>query len=170
MRKHTGLNNRMKQIMESVMNSKMRNLMFGGACVAVAVMGLPALAADGNLVQLTIQTAESMEGMGSMPPQTTTRKVCMSAQRFDTEQLLKSDNHEGCKLTNYKSSAKLVTFDLLCEQPMAITSHGEFHLTDAANFTGKVHSEAQVEGHAMSIDATYTGQKLGSCNYTPEKA
>lgn len=84
------------------MNSKLRNIILGGALVAAAILVVPALAADGNLVQLTIQTEEHMAGMSAIPAHTLTRKVCMSAGRFDPEQLLKAESQTDCKLTNYK--------------------------------------------------------------------
>lgn len=150
------------------MNSKLLTVTFGGALIAAVAIGIPALAADGNLVDLSIQTEMHVEGMSSLPPHTSERKVCMQATRLEAQDLLTHRLASGCKVTNYKIDGKLVTFDVMCTKPES-RIHGEFHLTDAANFIGKVHSEANAEGHAMSMDAIYTGTKVGTCDYVPPK-
>lgn len=155
------------------MNNKLRNLMFGGACVAAAVMAVPALAAGGNLVELTIQTEEHMPDMPQMvsiPPQTVTRKVCIGAGRFDPQQLLKAQSNTDCKLTHYKMSGDVITFDESCTQPATVTSHGEFHVSDSGDFSGKMHTVMNAAGHSVSVDSSYQGKKVGSCDYTPPKA
>ena len=151
------------------MNNILQNAFVGGAFLAAAVMGMPALAANGNLVQVTIQTEMNVPGMGSMPAQTTTRKVCMGTGRFTAEQLLKSEPKNNCKITNYKIAGNVVTFDSVCRGATTVTTHGEFHLSGAANFTGKIHGEINAEGHAATMDATYTGVRVGTCDYTPPK-
>ena len=137
--------------------------------MAAAVAGIPVLAANGNLVQVTIQSEMNVPGMGSMPPHTTTHKVCMGAGRFTAEQLLKSEPGTECKVTNYKIAGNLVTFDSVCTGEATVTTHGEFHLSGVANFTGKVHGEITAEGHPATMDATYTGVRVGTCDYTPSK-
>lgn len=154
------------------MNNKLRNVMFGGAFVAAAAMSVPALAANGNLVELTIQTEEHMPDMpqmASIPPQTVTRKICIGAGRFDPQQLLKAESGSDCKLTNYKMSGDVITFDESCTRPAAVTSHGEFHVSGSGDFTGKMHTEMNAAGHAISVDSSYQGKKVGSCDYTPSK-
>lgn len=64
----------------------------------------------------------------------------------------------------------MITFDQSCTKPAAVTSHGEIHLTDGANFTGKMHTEMSVEGHTITVDTSYKGERVGACNYTPPKA
>lgn len=150
------------------MNNRLRNTLFGGGLIAAALIAMPALAADGNLMEITIHTEQQVSGMGQLPAQTVQRKICMSAKRFDTEQLLKSVVHSGCKLTNYKSAGELLTFDVVCDKPIQVTSHAEFH-GNAANFTGNMHSDVNANGHAMSLDANYTGTKVGTCDYVPPK-
>jgi len=151
------------------MNSILRNMIVGGAFLAAAAMGMPAFAANGNLVEVTIQTEMNMPGMGSMPAHTTTRKVCMGSGRFTAEQLLKSEPEGNCKITNYKIAGKVVTFDSVCTGTTTVTTHGEFHLSGVANFTGKIHGVINAEGQAATMDATYTGVRVGACDYTPTK-
>lgn len=151
------------------MNSKLKSLMFGGALAAAASISAPALAANGKLVQLTVQTEDHMAGVPSIPTQTVVRKICSGAGHFDPEQLLKAEAKTDCKITHYKMHGKDVSFDQVCTKPVAVLSHGEFHLTDAADFTGKLHTEINMAGHAMSIDTSYTGKQIGTCNYVPGK-
>lgn len=151
------------------MNSKLRNTMFGGALVTGALMALPAMAANGNLMQLTIKVVENMAGMASMPAQTVTRKICMGTEKFDPQEMLRQQSGTDCKISNYKMDGKVITFDESCTKPAAVTAHGEFHLGDGPNFTGTMHTEMNAAGHAITVDSSYTGERVGACEYTPKK-
>lgn len=151
------------------MNNKLRNTMFGGVLVTGALMAVPAVAANGNLMQLTIKVVESMTGMAAMPARTMTRKICMTTGKFNPQAMLRRKSGTDCKITNYKMNGKLVTFDESCTQPAAVTSHGVFHLGDGPNFTGKMHTEMTAAGHKITVDSSYIGKRVGSCKYTPKK-
>jgi hypothetical protein len=154
------------------MKVRFLSALLGAGLMTFAMSAEPVWAAGtaGNLMQLTIQAVEHMAGMPVMPPHTVSQKVCMSAKRFDPEQMLRKQSQTDCKITNYKMNGKVITFDETCTQPAAITSHGEFHLGDGPNFTGTMHTEMSMEGHAITVDTSYTGERVGSCTYTPKAA
>ncbi|MGH8114725.1 MAG: DUF3617 domain-containing protein [Rhodanobacteraceae bacterium] len=151
------------------MNGRLRNAMFGGALVAGALVAMPAVAANGNLMQLTIKVVENMAGMAQMPAQTITRKICMAAGRFDPQAMLRAQSGSDCKISNYKMNGKVITFDEGCTRPAAVTAHGEFHLGNGPNFTGTMHTEMNAAGHAISVDSSYVGERIGACEPTPKK-
>lgn len=150
------------------MTSKLLILASGGVLIIVLAMNLPALAADGNLVELSIQTEMHREGMGPIPAASMKHKVCMRTARLEAQDLLTHQLANGCKIANYKIDGTLVTFDAICSKP-EVRSHGEFHMTGAADFTGKVHTEMNTQGLSVTMDSSYTGKKIGSCNYVPPK-
>jgi Protein of unknown function (DUF3617) len=135
----------------------------------VCVLAVPAWSADadGNLMALTIHIKQTMTGMAAMPARTLTTKVCTRPGHFDPHALHDNPGKARCKVTNYRMQGNVITFDEVCTAPMAITSHGVFHVTGGADFTGTTHTAFNAAGHAVQVDTDYVGKKVGSCTYTP---
>ena len=151
----------------------MKTLRFEMAmAVLLATAALPAWAAggNGNLMQITTHVRQTMSGMPPIPPRTLTSKVCTRTGQLDQQDLAELNTRGQCKITKYQKQGNVIRFDEVCTAPMAVTSHGEFHLTGGPDFTGSMHTEFSAAGHAIAVDTEYAGKKVGSCDYQPPKA
>lgn len=141
----------------------------GGRCLgvlaALAVSGMPAAwaAAEGHLVELNMQVQEQMQGMSALPAHTVTRQICLADGALDQRALAQLQSGTACQVTHYDKQGDTVSFDAVCTAPQAVTSHGVFHLTGGADFTGTVQTAMSVAGHAVTVDTAYTGKEVGSC-------
>lgn len=142
------------------------------ASAALAVSGLPPAraAAEGHLVELTMQVQEHMQGMPALPAHTVTRQICLPEGSFDQHALAQLQSGPSCQVTHYDRQGDTVTFDAVCTAPQAVTSHGVFHLTGGTDFTGTVQTAMDMAGHAVTVDTAYTGKGAGSCTPAPPQA
>lgn len=143
-------------------------LIWGGLGI-VAAVAVPAWAASssGNLIDLTVHVQQTMAGMGALPARTLEKKICMHPGDFDPQAFARAESQSDCKLQHYAQHGKVVTFDMACTGKQPVTSHGEFHLTGGANFTGTMHTAFSAAGHAITVDTAYTGKQVGTCTYQP---
>jgi hypothetical protein len=150
------------------MNKKMGIALLAGS-LGVAALAAPVWAGSGQLMDLTIHVKETMAGMAPMPPRTLQKKICTQPGQFDPQAFVAAQSKSDCKITNYKRDGKTVTFDEVCTAPMAVTSHGVFHLADGQDFTGTMHTAFSAAGRAVTVDTDYTGKQDGSCDYQPKE-
>lgn len=150
------------------MNNRMGVALLAGG-LGVAALAAPAWAGSGHLMDVTIHVKESMAGMAPIPSRTLQKKICTQPGKFDPQALVAAQSKSDCKITNHRRDGKTVTFDEVCTAPMAVTSHGVFHLTDSQGFTGTMHTAFNAAGRAVTVDTDYTGKQGGNCDYQPPK-
>ncbi|HEU0196545.1 MAG TPA: DUF3617 family protein [Nevskiaceae bacterium] len=137
--------------------------MLGVALALAGECGIAAAAAPGQLVDLTVRVQESMTGMPAIPPRTMHRQACMaSTGHFDPHALEQARKTNDCHIEHYQRKGEVVTYDMICTKPEAVTSHGTFHVKSAADFTGTMHTRLTAAGHAISVTTDYTAKPVGS--------
>lgn len=140
-----------------------------GALLVAAALPVWATSGSGNLMEITTHVRQTMSGMPPIPPRTLTSKVCTRAGQLDRQGLAELNTRGQCKITQYRKQGNVIRFDEVCTAPMAVTSHGEFHLTGGPDFTGSMHTAFSAAGHAIAVDTEYSGKRVGSCDYRPPK-
>lgn len=139
------------------------------ACASLACALSPAparaQAQNGRLIDFTVSGTMQMPGM-TMPIPTTSREICTRPDQLDPRALARE--HQNCTVSNYQASGGTISFHLSCQSPRGVmNSDGVFHHHADGGFDGKLHSVADMQGHAMTMDANYLGTPKGSCTYQP---
>ncbi|MGH8124332.1 MAG: DUF3617 domain-containing protein [Rhodanobacteraceae bacterium] len=147
-----------------------------GSIVAAALL-VPAAAVPvwasggtGRLMDITTHVVMQMAGMAgapTMPPRTLHKKVCVPPEGFDPRPIVEAETKGKCSITNYSSHGGDVSFDMVCSTPAGnMTGHSTFH-SGSADVTGNTHAKMSAGGFTMTMDSTYSGKQVGTCNYTP---
>lgn len=153
------------------MNSRTSLALAGAGLTAAAMIAVPVWAAGGagRLMDVTTQVVVHMAGMPAMPPRTLHKKVCTPPAGFDPRPIIRAQSKGKCNITNYRRQGGDVSFDTVCAMPAGtMTGHSDFHST-GSGVTGTTHSKVSVSGREMTMESTYTGKQVGTCNYTPPK-
>jgi len=143
------------------MNKMTTGLLAGlmGVCVS-----LPAAAAPGEMWEITSKM--EMDGMPmAMPAQTS--QACLPKDRKPDSMVPKNESSD-CKMTEHKQAGNKMTFKMVCSGKDPMTGSGE--ITSSGNsYSGKMHITGKVDGESMDMKQSFSGKKLGSCEYTPVK-
>lgn len=133
-----------------------------GAC-AWTLATTPALAGGeaGNLMKVTSTMKMQMTGM-SMPARTQTSEVCVSASRPDPRQMLKQQ--KDCSISRLAQTADSLDYHMSCtgDTRMDADAHFQRH---GGSMHGTIHSNSDDSGQAMTMDMTFDGVRVGSCEY-----
>lgn len=134
-----------------------------GTC-AWALIATPALAGGetGNLMKVTSTTKMQMPGM-SMPTRTQTTQVCVSASRPDPRQMLKQQ--QDCSVSRLARTADSLDYHMSCTGDMHMDADAHFQV-HGGSMHGTIHSNSDDSGQAMTMDMTFDGVRVGSCEYT----
>ena len=140
-------------------------LTFCAVCLfAAGAVPTLAHAEPGNKIKMTVSVAMQMPGM-NVPARSHTMETCASKKKPDARQMIQKA--KGCTIGDYKEVGDTVSFNMECTEPMAMK--GETTVTFAADggMRGQTHMTSSIQGKAMVIDTTYTGQRIGDCDYKP---
>jgi hypothetical protein len=132
------------------------NRIFGGACVALACIGMgTANGADrGELWEVTTQMnmAGMPAGMGAH-----TSRVCN--ETGDPKKQAEAGNMQKCKITDMKQSGNRVTMTMSCPEGTAVMEH----VYNAAHTEYKGSMKMTMrDGNEMTMNTT--GRKIGACD------
>ena len=141
-----------------------RGLLILAACAGPAL----AWGAAGNLMKLDIATHVQMAGMANMPTSTLQRQICTAAGKPDPRQFVQHDG--SCIVSNYRQVGQTISYHMACKGPAQASGDGRFELLGQGNFRGQLEMSSQAGGHAIQMQTTYSGQRVGSCTYVPSKA
>jgi hypothetical protein len=143
------------------MNKSVNSLLAGliGVCAS-----LSAVAAPGELWEITSKM--EMEGMPmAMPAQT--QQACLPKDKKPDSMVPKNESSD-CKMTEQKQVGNKMTFKMACSGKDPMTGSGE--ITSSGNtYSGKMQISGKMEGESIDMKQSFSGKKLGSCEYTPVK-
>lgn len=128
------------------------------------VASLPAAAAPGELWEITSKM--EMAGMPmAMPAQT--QQSCLPKDKKADSMVPKNESSD-CRMTEQKQAGSKMTFKMVCTGKDPMTGSGE--ITSSGNtYSGKMHITGKMEGESIDMKQSFSGKKLGSCEYTPVK-
>ena len=143
------------------MNKSVNSLLAGliGVCAS-----LSAVAAPGELWEITSKM--EMDGMPmSMPAQT--QQACLPKDKKPDSMVPKNESSD-CKMTEQKQVGNKMSFKMVCSGKDPMTGSGE--ITSSGNsYSGKMQISGKMEGESIDMKQSFSGKKLGTCEYTPPK-
>lgn len=143
------------------MNKSVNSLLAGliGVCAS-----LSAVAAPGELWEITSKM--EMDGMPmSMPAQT--QQACLPKDKKPDSMVPKNESSD-CKMTEQKQVGNKMSFKMVCSGKDPMTGSGE--ITSSGNsYSGKMQISGKMEGESIDMKQSFSGKKLGTCEYTSPK-
>ena len=143
------------------MNKTVNSLLAGliGVCASLSVAAAP-----GELWEITSKM--EMEGMPmAMPAQT--QQACLPKDKKPDSMVPKNESSD-CKMTEQKQVGNKMSFKMVCSGKDPMTGSGE--ITSSGNtYSGKMQISGKMEGESIDMKQSFSGKKLGSCEYTPVK-
>lgn len=137
--------------------------------LAIALCAAPAFAGEpGNLMRMTTTAHMQMPGMPNMAPMTHTAQVCTSKAKPDPRQMMQRG--QVCKVSNYQRIGNTVSYHVVCGGGMNMGGDGKFTQSADGGIHGTAHMAGGPDGHAMQMEMTIDGTRIGSCDYTPPAA
>ncbi len=138
-------------------------------CCAVALLFTPmlALAEPGYEMQMTTSMKMQLPS-GAMPPQTHTSKVCTSAKKPDMSQIMKGN--KTCTISNYKQVGNNVSYHTVCDQGIHMQGDTRMQFQTGGGIHGQTQMVSTSPGQKTSMDVSFDGKRIGSCDYKPPKA
>ncbi|HET6804996.1 MAG TPA: DUF3617 family protein [Frateuria sp.] len=139
--------------------------MFFPLILLVACAGSQVLASEpGNLMKVTTTTRMQMPGM-SMPPMSHATTVCTSTRKPDPRRMMQGQ--KDCKVTDFRREGDVVTYRMACTGAVTMAGEGRFEMLSGGAMRGSLHVTGNSGGRAMTMDTTFEGQRVGSCDYDP---
>jgi hypothetical protein len=127
-------------------------------------VSLPVAAAPGEMWEITSKM--EMDGMPmAMPAQTS--QACLPKDKKPDSMVPKNESSD-CKMTEHKQAGNKMTFKMVCTGKDPMTGSGEI-TNSGSSYSGKMHITGKVDGESMDMKQSFSGKKLGSCEYTPVK-
>jgi len=141
-----------------------RILAFG----ATALVAAAACATEpGNLMKVTVNSTMHVPGMPAMTPPVHTMKVCTRKARPDPRDIMHTQ--KDCTATHYRQTGDSISFDIVCTGDATMTGNAVFTV-HGDDVQGKIHAAMNSGGQPTTMDMTYTGTRIGDCDYTPPAA
>ena len=126
-----------------------------------------AFAEEGELWQAEVKM--EMPGMPAMPPQSVKQCVPKKTKAEREEMLIPKD--PACKTTDFKKSGSKTSFKLTCNSNGAsMTGAGEVEQLGDDGYRGKMHMVMNQGKEKMEMSQSFSGKKLGKCDYQPPKS
>ena len=143
------------------MNKSVNSLLAGLIGVYAS---LSVAAAPGELWEITSKM--EMDGMPmSMPAQT--QQACLPKDKKPDSMVPKNESSD-CKMTEQKQVGNKMSFKMVCSGKDPMTGSGE--ITSSGNsYSGKMQISGKMEGESIDMKQSFSGKKLGTCEYTPPK-
>jgi hypothetical protein len=78
--------------------------------------------------------------------------------------VLRQDKSGECA-NKYNETGGTVTFTKTCRRPVPTSIHGVFRMVGSSSFTGTIETAYLMAGRPATIDAEYSGKRVGTCKY-----
>ncbi|MBS0193288.1 MAG: DUF3617 family protein [Proteobacteria bacterium] len=139
----------------------------------LAAFALPAvaLAEPGVMMHTTISTHVQMtDPPMSMNTPTVSVDACAPSHIDVRDVIAHSGDNRQCSFSEFKPTAGGATYHYTCDGKHGHIEGDATFTMSAGGYHGKTHGTSNMSGHAMTVDATYSGTPTGTtCEYTPPK-
>lgn len=148
------------------------------ALAGASIVGLVALltvarsshaaSSAGVLIEVQMRTSQYAPGAAARPGSTVAGKYCEPTLEHYVRQMarmvLRQGKGDACT-NRYKEAAGTVTFTKNCRRPVPTSTYGAFRMANGSTFAGTVATGYLMAGQLITIDAEYSGKRVGTCKY-----
>ncbi|MBS0212102.1 MAG: DUF3617 family protein [Proteobacteria bacterium] len=149
-----------------------RSLLAASLFIAAIAIPTCAVAEPGTMMHTTINTHVQMtDPPMSMNTPAVSVDACGPAHVDVRDVMAHAGDNRTCSFSAYKTTASGASYHYACDSKHGHVEGDATFAVTAGGFHGSSHGTSNMGGHAMVVDATYSGTTTGkSCDYTPPKA